>query len=90
MPLESKQPKINELKIIRHAALLSANEMKAFKPHKINSFRTEKKYSQAFMAYKLGLSLGSYQKLESGETKISLFQLIQIAIALEKLPQDFL
>ncbi len=53
-------------------------------------YRDEKCYSQAFVANKLGITQSAYQKIETGDVKITLDRLAQIAIILEKKIEDFL
>ena len=50
---------------------------------KIRKYRTEKGYTQEFMANQLGISQNAYHKIESGQTQIKAQTLEQIADILE-------
>ena len=50
---------------------------------KIRKFRTEKGYTQEFMANQLGISQNAYHKIESGQTQVKAQTLEQIADVLE-------
>ena len=50
---------------------------------RIKKIRTEKGYSQEYMADMLSISQNSYHKLERGHTRISLHKFIDIAKILE-------
>lgn len=52
--------------------------------------RQQKNFSQAYMAYKMGLSQKQYSFLESGKTQFNLSYLIKIGILLEINPCDLL
>lgn len=53
-------------------------------------YRDEKRYSQAYVAGKLGITQSAYQKIETGDVKVTLDRLAQIAVILEKKLEDFL
>ncbi len=53
-------------------------------------YRDEKRYSQAYVASKLGITQSAYQKIETGDVKVTLDRLAQIAVVLEKKLEDFL
>lgn len=63
---------------------LNKNEMKAIDGGDIRKYRDEKCYTQEYMANRLGIGQSAYQKIESGESKISVERLTQIARILEK------
>lgn len=50
---------------------------------KIRKYRTEKGYTQEFMANQLGISQNAYHKIESGQTQVKAQTLEQIADVLE-------
>lgn len=50
---------------------------------KIRKHRTEKGYTQEFMANQLGISQNAYYKIESGQTQVKVQTLEQIADILE-------
>ncbi len=50
---------------------------------KIRKYRSEKGYTQEFMANQLGISQNAYHKIESGQTQIKAQTLEQIADILE-------
>lgn len=50
---------------------------------KIVKLREEKNYSQTYLADKLGMSQKAYSKIETGETKLTVFHLMKIAEVLE-------
>ena len=56
----------------------------------ILKIRQQKNYSQAYLAYKVGLSQKQYSFLESGKTQFKLFHLISVANILEINPCDLL
>ena len=45
---------------------------------KLKSIRKEKKYTQGFVAEKLGISLRAYTKIENGETQLTIDRLGEI------------
>ncbi|MDF7818502.1 helix-turn-helix transcriptional regulator [Runella sp. MFBS21] len=56
----------------------------------IQELRKNKKMSQEYMAYCLGISQKAYSKIESGKTQLSVERLIQIARLLEVNPSQLL
>ena len=56
---------------------------------KIRSIRTSRGYSQEFLAEQLGITQGTYSRIESGG-KISVERLISIAKVLKVTPNDIL
>ncbi len=63
---------------------LSKNELRSAFSEDIRKYRNEKCYTQTYVASKLGIGQSAYQKIESGEVKISLERLMQIADILDK------
>ncbi|MEE1947064.1 helix-turn-helix transcriptional regulator [Pedobacter sp. KR3-3] len=64
--------------------------MNTIKSGIMRRYRDEKRYSQAFVANKLGITQSAYQKIETGDVKITLDRLAQIATVLEKKIEDFI
>jgi transcriptional regulator with XRE-family HTH domain len=64
--------------------------MTLLQTEKIRKYRYEKSFSQEFMAHKMGIGQSTYQKIESGETKISVERLMEIAAILEQPFEKFL
>jgi transcriptional regulator with XRE-family HTH domain len=52
--------------------------------------RTQLKYSQEYMAYKLNQTQNAYCKVELGQTKVTLMKLIEICEIFEVDVNDFL
>lgn len=50
---------------------------------RVKHIREEKNYSQEFVASKLGISQKAYSKIETGETKLSVENLIKISEVLD-------
>lgn len=50
----------------------------------IRKYRDEKCYTQEYMANELGIGQSTYQKLETGQVKVSMDRLVQIANILGK------
>jgi transcriptional regulator with XRE-family HTH domain len=69
---------------------LQKSEMKAISGGDIRKYRDEKCYTQAYMANELGIGQSAYQKIESGEVKISMERLVLIASILNKPLEAFL
>lgn len=63
---------------------LSRNELKNIYSGEIRKYRDEKCYTQSYMAEQLGIGQSAYQKIESGDIKISIERLTQIANILDK------
>lgn len=61
-----------------------------FKTENIRKFRHEKGLSQEFVANQIGIGQSTYQKIETGEVKITMERLIRIAEVLEKPIENFL
>lgn len=56
----------------------------------IRKYRDEKCFTQSYMANELGIGQSAYQKIESGESKVSIERLKQIAEILGKSLESFL
>lgn len=56
----------------------------------IRKIREEKRFSQDYVAKKIGISQNSYCKIESGETNITIERLFRIAEILETSVHDIL
>lgn len=69
---------------IKSAQSLTRNEMKGVLGSDIRKYRDEKCYTQSYMANQLGIGQSAYQKIESGDVKVSMGRLIQIASILDK------
>ncbi|TCD27788.1 XRE family transcriptional regulator [Pedobacter psychrodurus] len=63
---------------------LTRSELKLVSAENIRKFRDEKCYTQSYIASQLGIGQSAYQKIESGDVKISMERLIQIANILGK------
>lgn len=57
---------------------------------RIKNLREERNYSQQYLATKLGISQKAYSKIETGETKLSVDNLLKIAEILETTINDIL
>jgi transcriptional regulator with XRE-family HTH domain len=69
---------------------LGKSEMQMVSGGEIRKYRDNLCYTQEFMASKLGIGQSAYQKIESGNVKISIEKLIQIASILNKPLEAFL
>ena len=59
--------------------------------NRIRKLRKEKDYSQEYVALKLGISQGTYQRIESGNAeKVDIDTIIKIAEVLEADPVDLI
>lgn len=73
-----------QMGFIKSAQSLTRNEMKGVLGSDIRKYRDEKCYTQSYMANQLGIGQSAYQKIESGDVKVSMGRLIQIASILDK------
>lgn len=62
--------------------------MKDFAP-RIKKIRLFRDYTQAYLAYKLGITISAYSKIERGKTDPSLSRMLQISEILEFKLGDF-
>jgi len=70
---------------------LCKNEMKDINAgSNLRRFRNERCYCQEYISSQLGLSQSTYQRIETGEIKISLERLKKIALILDKPIEAFL
>lgn len=63
---------------------LTRKEMRDVWGEDLRKYRNEECYSQEYMAKQLGLAQSTYQRIESGEIKISKDRLIKIAEILNR------
>lgn len=69
---------------------LSKDEMKKiYSGINLRQYRDEKCYSQEYVSNQLGISQSTYQRIESGEIKISVERLVELAKVFDK-PLDYL
>ncbi|MBE5322224.1 helix-turn-helix domain-containing protein [Pedobacter sp. MR2016-19] len=66
------------------AISLTRSELKNVYHGNIRKYRDEKCYTQSYMANQLGIGQSAYQKIESGDIKISMERLTEIANILGK------
>lgn len=69
---------------------MNRTDLKAFKPENLRKFRNEECLTQEFVAKQLGLGQSTYQKLETGEIKISTERLVQLSKLFNKPLEAFM
>jgi len=76
--------------MLKKAKQLSREEMRTVTGGDIRKFRDEKCYTQSYVAHQLGIGQSAYQKMETGEVKISVERLQRLAEVFNKSMDEML